>query len=63
MPGKQCPCRDCKERELMCHGRCEKYQTWKTEYEAVKEQNREFIPEFTKEMRRYVWRMMKGGRR
>ncbi len=63
MPGKQCPCRDCTDRMLLCHGRCDRYQAWKTEYENTKQANREFIPEFPREMRRHVWRLMKEGRR
>lgn len=23
-----CPCKDCKERTVECHGKCEKYQEW-----------------------------------
>ena len=26
---KVVPCKDCHERKLGCHGRCEKYQDWK----------------------------------
>lgn len=63
MPGKQCPCRDCTERVLMCHGSCDRYQAWKTKYETAKEQNRTELPEFPREMRRHVWRRMKEGRR
>lgn len=38
------PCKDCEERELGCHDRCEKYQTFR---EARKEFNRK-VAEFNK---------------
>lgn len=28
-PDRQCPCNGCGEREIGCHGECEKYRTWK----------------------------------
>ena len=27
---------ECKERSVTCHGTCEKYKTWKAEYEEQK---------------------------
>lgn len=33
--GKQNPCRDCEERYAGCHATCEKYITWKKEYDAL----------------------------
>ena len=60
-----CPCRGCTERMLMCHGRCERYQTWKTEYETGKEQ---FImthqrSDFPREMMRHLHMLIKRGSR
>ena len=33
---KDCPCRGCTERILLCHGRCERYQKWKMEPEVLR---------------------------
>ena len=27
------PCKNCKERVMGCHGKCEKYQMWKSEHD------------------------------
>ena len=29
----KCPCKGCFDRTVTCHGRCERYQTWKKEHE------------------------------
>ena len=63
MPGNQCPCRDCTERVLMCHGSCDRYQAWKKEYESTKEQNRVETYGFPPCVMRQVWRAIKEGRR
>ena len=40
------PCeRDCKERQLKCHARCEKYNSWK---DRVEKQNQEIRKERNK---------------
>ena len=31
-----CPCKGCPERHFNCHGRCERYQTWRKGYEEFK---------------------------
>lgn len=31
-----CPCRDCKEREVGCHGYCELYKIWSEENERLR---------------------------
>ena len=62
MPGKQCPCRGCTERILLCHGRCEKYQTWKKEYENAKTAARSEVPDFPRAMMKHAWKRMKEGR-
>lgn len=62
MDAKICPCRGCTDRMLLCHGRCERYQTWKTEYENAKEEKRsaEAWRELSREMKRHIWRKMLG---
>ena len=47
---------------LLCHGRCERYQTWKTEYESAKEEkrSRETWKELSRSMKRHIWRKMLG---
>jgi len=32
-----CPCRNCDERRQSCHTECEKYKTWRAEYDADKD--------------------------
>ena len=32
----QAPCKDCKDRVVGCHGKCEKYQEFKISHEAEK---------------------------
>ena len=34
------PCKDCKDRELGCHGKCERYQSWANDRERVRETER-----------------------
>ena len=34
------PCKDCKDREIGCHSRCEKYGKFRAENEKRYEQNR-----------------------
>ena len=51
----KCPCRGCTERILLCHGRCEKYQNWKKEYEESKTDFRD-MPDMSKAMKRHIWR-------
>ena len=36
----KCPCKDCADRKLLCHGSCEKYKAWKEESERVAKQIR-----------------------
>ena len=31
-----CPCQNCLDREIGCHGTCEKYKDWAGENEKVK---------------------------
>lgn len=32
-----CPCKDCRDRELECHGKCERYKQWKKELQKTAE--------------------------
>lgn len=59
----KCPCKDCTERTLTCHGVCEKYQEWKKEREAINEYNRRLNapPISEKSIRRY-WQNKRYGR-
>lgn len=36
-----CPCKGCKDREMGCHGKCEKYKAW--DKENTKLRNESFI--------------------
>ena len=31
----ECPCRDCPNRKIGCHGKCEKYQGWNKEHSQL----------------------------
>ena len=31
----ECPCRYCTERKVGCHGKCNKYKSWKKESDAI----------------------------
>ena len=31
------PCKDCTERDLGCHGTCERYSEWKVKHQEVKD--------------------------
>lgn len=35
------PCKDCHDRDPECHGRCERYQAYCAEREAIKARKRE----------------------
>lgn len=60
MAGK-CPCRGCTERILLCHGRCERYQKWKQEYEENRTDYRD-VPDLPRAIKRYIYRKWKGRR-
>ena len=34
------PCKDCTERNMKCHGKCERYKNWKHEHEEAREKLR-----------------------
>lgn len=31
----ECPCKECADRFIGCHGKCEKYKTWRAEYDEI----------------------------
>lgn len=33
---KKCPCKDCSDRHASCHADCDKYKSWRAEYDALK---------------------------
>lgn len=37
------PCKDCKDRELGCHAKCDKYIAFKMDSEKEKEERRVYI--------------------
>lgn len=39
---KDSPCKNCGDRFIGCHGKCEKYKAWRAEYdEEIKEQKKQ----------------------
>ena len=56
------PCKDCFDRKLLCHGRCERYQKFKTELAERAEAKRKkdaATPELCRDVVRQIWRDMK----
>ena len=45
------PCKDCPDRHSSCHSRCDKYKTWKAEWDALRENERK-----RKEQEAISWR-------
>lgn len=35
MDRKTCPCKKCSTRHVGCHGKCEKYKTWRSGVDSV----------------------------
>lgn len=35
MSREPAPCKECTERELACHGKCERYQAWRRRLDAL----------------------------
>ena len=35
------PCRDCPDRVIGCHAKCERHAAWKVEHEKAKEKHQE----------------------
>ena len=49
------PCKDCKERSISCHSRCDKYISYRKEYDEINEKYREYkkasrLPDRTTEL-------------
>ncbi len=36
----ECPCRDCGDRKVGCHGTCEKYKEWKVQNDELNKKAR-----------------------
>lgn len=56
------PCKDCVDRKLLCHGHCEKYQTWKAEQDAIveeRERQRKATPDLSRKVVRQIWKELK----
>lgn len=37
-----CPCKECPEREIGCHGQCEKYAAWRVGVDKAREEERKY---------------------
>ena len=59
---KDCPCLNCGDRFIGCHGKCEKYKGWRAEYdeekaEQIKRHNLEYsLDRYTKDVRHRIYR-------
>ena len=59
------PCKDCQERKLFCHGRCERYRSFRDELDRRAEEKAKkdaSTPELAREIVKQIWREMKCGR-
>jgi hypothetical protein len=43
MPRLQAPCKDCPERTMYCHGKCEKYEEYRKQSKKNKEEYRKSL--------------------
>lgn len=41
--GPSGPCKDCEDRELLCHSKCESYINWKAAREAKPRRDKEYL--------------------
>ena len=58
------PCKKCPDRKPACHGRCEKYQTWLSEYRKQQAAEREYITQKREEFLRSeecTWKNKRKG--
>ena len=56
---RNCPCMGCGDREIGCHGKCEKYKAWRQMINQRNEQEREFKKSrdtLSEEQKRRIWR-------
>ena len=60
---KECPCRGCPDRKLLCHSQCKAYQEWKADYESRKEGKPDFDLLWSERSKRRAWRNMRLSRR
>lgn len=53
------PCKNCEDREVGCHSKCEAYMEWAKEHEELREKNRtERVIDFTlRKLRRKRWKI------
>ena len=48
------PCYECEERQAGCHAKCEKYASWKTEYNAKSDSERAMRAMFLYDARQQI---------
>lgn len=37
-----CVCKGCKDREIGCHGKCERYKAWRKKLDEMRKKEREY---------------------
>jgi hypothetical protein len=60
---KECPCRGCEDRKLLCHSSCRLYQEWKADFEAMKEGKPDYDATWSERSKRRAWRNMRFSQR
>lgn len=61
-----CPCKDCRDRTLTCHGVCIMFAAWQDEQAEAKrkkQEERDKYPGINMTNIRKYWRRLKVGRR
>lgn len=62
-----CPCIDCPDREIGCHGKCERYAEWSRKKTQDREQRAsEYVNTFPESMKKWMKHEQmrkKGGRK
>ena len=55
----KCPCKDCLDRTMTCHGVCDRYKAWKKWYEEMKAAQPDRSMHFSEQNQRVWWRNLK----
>ena len=65
-PSRACPCRLCPDREVGCHGNCERYQEWhrmRMEAKAADRAKRPYGGTVSDHAVRKIWQNQRYGRK
>ena len=57
------PCKDCRDRKLLCHGTCQRYQEYKVQAEDLKRKRYQYwdsFPVLSRELRQKMNKLSRG---